>query len=499
MPLEGPPRPSLFRKQRQEEADGGASTSGSDAARRGSLSPTVVARARDKRWSEDSANLGSFRHNHEDEDGTKRMEQSDDFKRIREMLQARKASASEASSSSTQQQQQQQQTQPQPHRLGRIDESGTDDRPVRRSLLGPNLAKVHPVDNNNSKVHPVGTTDKYAKREAGYHDQHSIKAAPELPPKPALEPLPPPAPAPSSHFASCRRTTIDTLDCCSSFFQTAVMLVILLNLIILAMETYDEFARHNTKLFQATDELFITLYTIEFLLKVYAEPRIYWKSSYNRFDFFLLVLTYIQQIMQLLQVKSQITFLRVLRGKSLSCLLTKVASIEGIAKRVDGARITAISYAIPGAGAKLFPILFIFFGHFIFTNLFIGVIIQNLEDAQAEEKRLQEARRIALFNKKKAAALARQEKDIQMLLGLQKRKGTRMSLHEVMASVAGKLRHNDVAPPAAGGVCTDPLWLRTFCAVLLYQENRMHRCQQLHFEIAKVLAHAAYDKMEGRR
>lgn len=50
-------------------------------------------------------------------------------------------------------------------------------------------------------------------------------------------------------------------------------------------------------------------------MKLYAEPRGYWKSSYNIFDFSILALSYVQVIMDELNVGDKIlTPLRLLRG-----------------------------------------------------------------------------------------------------------------------------------------------------------------------------------------
>ena len=91
--------------------------------------------------------------------------------------------------------------------------------------------------------------------------------------------------------------------------------VIVLNSLVIGFETVEEWKEAHTNAFKALDEFFLAIYTMEFLMKLYAEPRGYWKSSYNRFDFSILALSYVQVIMDELNVGDKIlTPLRLLRG-----------------------------------------------------------------------------------------------------------------------------------------------------------------------------------------
>ena len=93
------------------------------------------------------------------------------------------------------------------------------------------------------------------------------------------------------------------------------MVVIVMNSFVIGFETVEEWKVPHKNVFKALDELFLAIYTMEFLMKLYAEPRGYWKSSYNRFDFSILALSYVQVIMDELNVGDKIlTPLRLLRG-----------------------------------------------------------------------------------------------------------------------------------------------------------------------------------------
>ncbi len=48
--------------------------------------------------------------------------------------------------------------------------------------------------------------------------------------------------------------------------------------------------------FRLLDYAFLTVYAVEFLLKLYARPLGYWRSGYNVFDFIVLVMAAVQVI-----------------------------------------------------------------------------------------------------------------------------------------------------------------------------------------------------------
>lgn len=92
--------------------------------------------------------------------------------------------------------------------------------------------------------------------------------------------------------------------------------IIIINALCIGLETVDKFKTTEANTFKILDEFFLSIYTMEFLMKIYAEPSTYWKSSYNIFDFTILLTSYIQVIMDELNVGDNLlTPLRLLRGK----------------------------------------------------------------------------------------------------------------------------------------------------------------------------------------
>lgn len=61
----------------------------------------------------------------------------------------------------------------------------------------------------------------------------------------------------------------------------------------------------NTEFFVIADIVFLTIYFIEFLLKLYCEPCGYWKNNYNLFDFFILALSMFQFFQLLFKVRAR--------------------------------------------------------------------------------------------------------------------------------------------------------------------------------------------------
>ena len=99
-------------------------------------------------------------------------------------------------------------------------------------------------------------------------------------------------------------------------FNAIVMIVILIDSFIVGLLTMNVLTEENADIFVALDMTFLVVYTIEFILKNYADRREYWKRSYNLFDFGMLVLSYLQLLLESLQVDERfLRIVRLLRGK----------------------------------------------------------------------------------------------------------------------------------------------------------------------------------------
>ncbi|KAF6030875.1 CATSPER3 [Bugula neritina] len=224
-------------------------------------------------------------------------------------------------------------------------------------------------------------------------------------------------------------------------FDITIMLVIFLNTLSMTFDTsYDYRERLKYVIFIA-DEVFLAVYCLEFLMKLYAEPIGYWKSWFNIFDLTVLTITMVAKILraqnsvdiprlQGLRVLRALTAFRTLRTvsfiKGLQVLVTALLDtirksfvnmvflmallifISGILGfylfgtgengdqenwgSLGSAMLTLFAFvteeldARNKTGSRVFTVLFIFIGHFIFTNVFIGLVIMNINEATDDYK-----------------------------------------------------------------------------------------------------------------
>ncbi|XP_020600933.1 cation channel sperm-associated protein 3-like [Orbicella faveolata] len=340
--------------------------------------------------------------------------------------------------------------------------------------------------------------------------------------------------------------------------------VIVLNSLAIGFETVEEWKTAYTNEFKALDEFFLAIYTMEFLMKLYAEPKGYWKSSYNRFDFSILALSYVQVIMDELNVGDKIlTPLRLLRGLSLpptsfffpivaARTLRTISFIEGLQVLVTAlidtirnsvlnvvilltmlmAFFAVVGYYIFGyeedTGDKenwgtlstamltlftfvtvdgwteiqkdldkrpysqWFTVIFIFLGHFIFTNLFIGIIIMNIHEATEKFISQQRQEREAVLQisssfflqMKKDFLFQRQHDDVKEMLEKQvmvhgQKNSQYANFEEMTHSFQQTLRHDDYV--IMSDPCTNLTWLEAFLTTSDHIDLYMYRYVEFIF------------------
>lgn len=350
------------------------------------------------------------------------------------------------------------------------------------------------------------------------------------------------------------------------YFGALVMLVIFVNVFTISAEAALRTSSNGRggEVFEAAGIVFLFLYTVEFALKVYCEPVGYWRSGYNRFDFFILVASYMQYQtlfevdVTAIRVLRALRALRALRGVSFSrslqtivvALVRTMASIANILVllflvmfvfavmgfylfgEVDAnfrdlgtalytlfAMVTLDGWTFfqsaldgnAGTGTRFYTIFFIFLGNFIFLSLFIGVVIENLDEAQEEEQRVQLVKRIVLAEGKKAFLSRAQQRSMKEArhgpagaagaadaaaerrrrrrrrLGLGTREARR-STADVMLDVGRGDQQCDVED-VEYLACNLP-WVQSYVKNHELYEQSAFRTQQLHFDLAHTLKRA---------
>lgn len=343
-------------------------------------------------------------------------------------------------------------------------------------------------------------------------------------------------------------------------FTTVIMCAIFANSIMIVVEFSSEEEVPNS-IFDALNTLFITIYTMEFALKLFAQPIKYWKSGYNILDFLLLLVSYFSVIQDLFASDledgaANVTFLRVFRALRALRALRSISFIRGLQVIVSALLKTIASsvnvvvllilvmfvFSMIGhyffgrdeesdnvrwgtifdsmyslwvyttldgwvilqqeldkvsTSTRLFSIFFIFIGNFIIKQLFIGVVIQNLEEAQQEERNQQESRRLQQFELKKNTFLRKQERDLQAFFeNLRNAEmDNHMNMQDFMASLVGTLRHDDIVPMQ--GVFCNQLWLRAFVETLQCQSVSLKAAQKLHYETLTALCTLAEQRLQA--
>lgn len=146
------------------------------------------------------------------------------------------------------------------------------------------------------------------------------------------------------------------------FFVNAVMLVILLNAILIGVETYPHFREDYPGVIQGFEVFFLWFFTIEIILRVFAEKKFYqfFYSKWNIFDFVVVagVLlfsgTYFISALRILRV------LRVLRA------VTVIPSLQRL--------VTAFLKTIPSLGTIMMLLGLVFYIYAVLGVMFFGEI-----------------------------------------------------------------------------------------------------------------------------
>eukprot|EP00771_Trimastix_marina_P001894 gnl/Trimastix_PCT/3004.p1 GENE.gnl/Trimastix_PCT/3004~~gnl/Trimastix_PCT/3004.p1 ORF type:complete len:427 (+),score=162.09 gnl/Trimastix_PCT/3004:99-1283(+) len=333
------------------------------------------------------------------------------------------------------------------------------------------------------------------------------------------------------------------------WFNWFIMLCILFDIVLTALQTDRQIDINLSHFFSSANNVLLVLYTIEFILKIYAEGfKGYFRSKFNIFDLIILAMSYLQ-----LAISSivDVSFLRAMRAiramralrtvsffKPLQIVVSSlVQTIISIINLVALLFLTLYVFGIFGfylfgladsqhwgtmgeclltlhtwvtadgwteiqgyldrvdLNSRFFAIIFIIIGHFIFTNLFIGVVIQNLQHCQEQAEAEERVKKTKVVDKKKKKMLQQQQTELSKILQKQK-VDSQQDIQRYLSALVGKLRHDDTVPMLH--LTCNLTWLQTFMMSLDHQENTMYRLQQLHFELAECLAEIQERRLQSR-
>ncbi|XP_069754514.1 cation channel sperm-associated protein 3-like isoform X2 [Narcine bancroftii] len=321
-------------------------------------------------------------------------------------------------------------------------------------------------------------------------------------------------------------------------FKLFIFTAILANSLLLAFETdhaveYDFFV-----FFNVAEQLFLSIYTVEFLAKIYVDPIRYWKNGFNVFDFIVLMLSYIQRIFILKDMDDMTWFhvvrpLRILRAISLVrglqvlfdalvrtlknvayvlfllfLLMTMFAligynfygdskdgdfdnwgslksayfSLFSIVTLDSWSDLQAETGAFGFYSSQFFIMVFILLGFFLFINLFIGVMIINIRETTREFNKGIQAERETTLMEKKQAILHRQQTHITQIMEKQKTSQFE-SFNEIIEKFKQTLRHDDFV--MLDDLCSSLSFIDIYLSSLDEQDNTLYNRPITRIEIPR--------------
>lgn len=166
-------------------------------------------------------------------------------------------------------------------------------------------------------------------------------------------------------------------------FERVVIGVIVLNALVLGIETFPEVMKRHSSMLEIIDQLFVAFFVAELALRIYAQRLAFfhWKEGWNWFDFLIVSVT-------LLPFAGNVSALRALRILRALRLVSAVPSfrqvVNGIGRAVAGFAsvlgvLVLIHYVAAVMGSKLFGEKFPDTFGDLFTSLFTLFQVMTLD------------------------------------------------------------------------------------------------------------------------
>ncbi|XP_062309626.1 cation channel sperm-associated protein 3-like [Osmerus eperlanus] len=325
-------------------------------------------------------------------------------------------------------------------------------------------------------------------------------------------------------------------------FDNFIMLTIVINALFMALET-DYYLNYKLYgFFELSDNFFMAVYTMEFLMKVYVEPKQFWTNGYNVFDVIILVVSLIPTFVGEKKADS-LTSLRIVRACRSLRVLKTVSFIRGLQALISAlfktlksvvlvlslmfllmyifALIGFYNYGDPDTGdpenwgdlgsafftlfslvtvdgwtdlqqnlddlgmasSRIFTTVFILMGYFIFFNMFIGVVIMEIQHSTKSFEAQVQSERETYLNQKKYAMIKRQKMEIRELMMSQT--SNELNYKRVVEMFKKSLRHSDCI--VTEDLCSSLSFIDIYLGTLDRNDATAERLQHLHSEVVQVL------------
>lgn len=342
--------------------------------------------------------------------------------------------------------------------------------------------------------------------------------------------------------------------CESMWFRRGIGMILCIDALMSALESDKKLKNSCDICFDVANLIFISIYVVEFIVKVIAKQKKYFTNGFDLFDFSVMIIGLVHVILNQVNASHEVEVLghlgslRILRTvstlKGLQVLL--VALLDTFKKWIinifillliimflfamigyhlfgmheDGdfehwsslgkAFLTLFTYVtVDGwtdlqsvleekgfVGSVFFSVGFLIIGHFIFENIFVAVVIMNISETTDEFRRQRLKAQQDIINARKNALIDKQYNDVKKMLVMQKKENF-ATFEEMVKKYKGTLKHDEHM------VCSDRstkvLWMETFIQTLDHMDNTMYCVQQLQFEMANHLTKIVEKRLQAKK
>ncbi|XP_030645531.1 cation channel sperm-associated protein 3-like [Chanos chanos] len=321
------------------------------------------------------------------------------------------------------------------------------------------------------------------------------------------------------------------------------MIVIVLNALLMALETNHDLKMKNLFFFTIADKFFMAVYTLEFLMKFYVEPVDYWKNGYNVFDAVILIVTFIPVFTEGHNVSS-LEYIPIIRALRSLRVLKTISFFHGLQTLIEAMFLSVKSAAFvlqmmlvlmfifsligfyifgdPETGdpehwgdlgsafftifslvtvdgwtdiqdvlddlgmrsSRVFTVVFVFFANFVLFNAFVGTGIREMHNALMKCDSEVQSEREALVAHKKQAIVEQQMKEMKELI--QSQTGHDTNFSAMVESFKRNLQHTDYM--LTEDLCTSVSFTDLYLTSLDYQDDTLYKLLELYKEAVYVLS-----------
>lgn len=143
----------------------------------------------------------------------------------------------------------------------------------------------------------------------------------------------------------------------SSVFQNAIIAIIVLNAITIGLETEPGVVAATGTLLFRLDRIFLAIFVVELLAKLFVYRGKFWSNGWNVFDFIIVGIA-------LVPASGPFSVLRALRILRAFRLLSQVPSMRRV--------VTALASAIPGMGSIVLVLMVVFYVSSVMATKLFG-------------------------------------------------------------------------------------------------------------------------------